>query len=525
MLWTLLKYRFLSSLAAFKQGKKGLQFLLLILVIGLAAFSIFSFAFGVYQYSVLNPLQGGRFLTNFVALAFHSVFIIVIYTGLSTAVFSLFFGKELALLLSLPIKPLSVHIYKMIEAILLNSRMSIMLLVPSLIILGIYYRAGIGFYLVVGLVTILMASIPGSIGIIIAGFLSRHVAASRLKGLLTAIGGFIGLAIWIGMNLLNRFDLSVTSPGDHNITNLQSIVESPVFAWLPSGWAYYSAINAGQNNWLACLGHAFLLALTSLFLAMISISMTKKYFSEGVREELPEARSAASVFLNISGSPLKAHLRRDFLLLRRESGVYWGSLIIGIMMVFIPLFTSSGDGEKFAFLGFSPIIALFAAIWGGQIGKGLVPLERLGFWWNLVTPSGQRLALVSKYILGLIFVVVGSILIGTTHLIFSLASDINYMILMMSFSVLGFAIGLPVGLYFADFKWENPKRMIRASGNFASTAYTIIGAVILFGIVFAISKTGIGEITVSLASLAISIFILALSMTISAIKFQNIEWY
>jgi hypothetical protein len=402
--------------------------------------------------------------------------------------------------------------------------MSFLFLIPSLIMLGIFYGAGIGYFFIALLISIFMASIPGSIGVIVAGLISKRIPGPRLKGVLTAAGSFLGLGIWAIINFADKIVAKDGMTGSIMTSKYQGIIDSPIFKWLPSGLAYNATANAARNDWVQAVLYIFIMASVSLFLGYLSIQFTKKYFEGGVLENVPSASGAGRFSLGISGSPLLAHVRRDILLFVRESGVYLGGLIIGIMMIVFPLIASGDASGKFFAMEFPPFMAIFGVVFGGQIAKGLLPLEKLGFWWNMVTPDGQRLAVVSKFILGITIISLGSAIIGISHILFRVASDIAYIMILCSFGIAGLSLGLPLGLFFGDFKWDNPKRMLKATGNFLFVIASMILASLMFAMDVFIMKRSDGLITVAAVSMAVAALLLIISIAITSIKFQNIEW-
>ena len=167
---------------------------------------------------------------------------------------------------------------------------------------------------------------------------------------------------------------------------------------------------------------------------------------------------------------------------------------------------------------------IFAVFFGGQLSSRLIPLEKLGFWWNLVTPQGIRLALLGKVMIGIIFTTALVALVGAVHLATGRAQSVTYLLFLVGFSWSGFAVGLPLGAYYADFNWDNPRRMLRAGGGFLYALVATITGLLMYGFAVLTAKLLPGIIDPALIILLLSAALLALSVAVTSIKTANLEW-
>jgi ABC-2 type transport system permease protein len=491
----------------------------LALALGLAAFSL-----SIYENIGTNPETGGQLLGQLVSLMFHGIFALLCFTGLSLAVFTVFFGKDLELLLSLPIKRSAIFIYKIAEALTLNARFSFLFLIPLLIVLGIYHNSSVAYYMIAILITIFLASIPGSLGIVFASFISRKTSRGRLKAVLGIVGSLFGLAIWAGFHAMTRMMPSESS--SHGIESISrgAFISSPVFSYLPSGWASRAVIGAAEGSWMASLEFVLILLAASAVLVYLAFKATARHYADGVIGQFSESSTVALVNTRIGKSPLLAHLRRDILLLLREPNVTMQGIIMLLFLLLLPFISGHDDWRDLVSIPISPVGAIFAVFFGGQLSSRLIPLERLGFWWNLVTPQGTRLALLGKVITGMIFTTVLIALVGIIHLVTGRALSVTYILFLIGFSWSGFAVGLPLGAYYAEFNWDNPRRMLRAGGGFIYALAATATGLVLYGIIVLIAKFIPGIISPALIILLLSAGLLVLSVSVAAVKTANLEW-
>lgn len=512
-------------LSFYKGGKRVGQTIAMIVAVLALAVMFGSMFFAIYEFAKINPEAGTKFINNLTALSFHGMFVFLCFWGLSMAVMHVFFSNDLDLLLTLPVKPRDIYIFKITEATFQNVRISILFLVPSLIILGIYHHAFFPYYIMALLAAVFMAAIPGSVGIIIASFLSRKIPRARLKGMLTVIGSLIGVTFWALFNRFSsRFSSSETSDLSLPIAKMERLTSSPIAKWLPSDWAYKAINAAAYSNWAVSLEYAAILLAVSFMLIYISLRVISRYYASGISEEIASP-SASVASINMGGSPLVAHIRRDLILFLREPGVIVQSLIMLIFLLLFPYVSNrKQDLEIATGLAISPVSAIFAAFFGGQIGSRLIPLERMGFWQNLAFPNGRNLTLISKTIIGLVFVTVLVIPITLVHYFTGRVSDLTAIPISIAFAWAGLAIGLPLGIFFGNFNWEHPRRMLKGSGGFFYALIMMIGGAGMYGLYFVFARFLSSLISPIIPIFLVACAFLALSISITAVKLSNLEW-
>ena len=176
MLFILLKNRLKAILSFTKDKSKFRWFLVASSLIILVVWFFWNVWSNLSQIIISDPTTGSQLLNSFVYLGFHGAFLVLCFYGISFAIFTVFFGKDIELLFSLPIKPTTIYFYKFIEATVMNLRFSMIFLVPVLIISGSYFNMGFIFYFSSMIVLLLLTSIPGSIGIILASFAVKRIS-------------------------------------------------------------------------------------------------------------------------------------------------------------------------------------------------------------------------------------------------------------------------------------------------------------------------------------------------------------
>jgi ABC-2 type transport system permease protein len=524
MLGLLLKYRLKAAIAPLMTGRRLARSLIVILAFIMLAFALGSFSYGIYQFARLDPERGGLVLENLVALDFHGAFVFLLFWGFSQAVFTIFFSADLGLLLTLPIPRRDIFAYKVIEATFLNSRISLLFLVPMLIVLGLFHGSSSAYYVIAAAVVIMMAVIPGSIGIIVASLLARRIPRARLKGAITVIGAVIGVTIWATINQMDKQYFSRSEGLSAETMEATRFLTSPLYGYLPSGWAHSAATGAAAGNWAGGFLYLLILVAGASVTALLAYRITAGHYAEGIAEEVAAPVAAPSANFEIGGSPLLAHIRRDILLLSRESGVIVQSLIIAVFMLLFPFVGVGDDSLGQIELPLSPMVALFAVFFGGQVGSRLVPLERLALWRNLTIPSGRRMAIFGKVIIGLVFVTVVTAAVAIIHLLAGRTAGPAGVFLAVFFAWIGLSIGLPTGVFWGNFNWDNPKRMLKGGGGFFYALAIVVAGAGTYLLTFLLHRYLAATVNPAAIILVLSLGFLTISIIVSALGLMNMEW-
>jgi hypothetical protein len=345
-----------------------------------------------------------------------------------------------------------------------------------------------------------------------------------LKNILAILGAVMGLLIWIGINKISAGFENV-SPGVTDLSFFEnSLIINPVMKYLPSGWGALAVLNFASGNWAVSFPYLLLLILFSFALGLLAIKTISILHHDGV---ISEFYGESVIYSNDSpptGSALIAHIKRDIILLYREYNVLMSSLIIFVLLVLFPLVVGDQYSSKVYSSYLSPPFLIFAVMLGNQIGSRLIPLEKLAFWWNLATPNGPRLLLMSKIITGLLFVTLLGGLAGVIHRLMGIAGEFSEIFVVIGSAWGGFAIGMPIGAYFPRFNWDNPNRMLTGGGIFIYILSLIIVLLPFIGIYILIESFFRDMINPGIIIMLLSVFLLLISMLVTSRKLLNFEW-
>jgi hypothetical protein len=302
------------------------------------------------------------------------------------------------------------------------------------------------------------------------------------------------------------------------------IAASPIFQYLPSGWAYNAAVAAARGNLFGSIPFLLILAVCSTLLGWVALILTARHYAGGVVEEVAPPKVAAPISFGLGGSPLAAHIKRDVILFSRETGVVAQSLLMLIILLLFPFVVKGETLQRLTVLGISPVGTIIAALFGGQLASRLLAIERLGFWRNLVFPSGRHQTLTSKFILGLGFVTVLSALAATVHAVVLQQGNLGGVFLIVFFSWIGFAVGIMAGAFWSNFNWDHPRRMLKSGGGLIFAFAIIVIGPAMYALTYGISRLLADFVNPTMIVLVFSLGFLSISYIVSAIRLLNMEW-
>jgi len=170
----LLKPKYLDLRNKFlKSSKEPASILRGVVIITLTAFLIiFTFIGVLWMLEQINRQSALFFVYPSVPLSMILVFVffILLFTNTVSSLGSLYFSKELDLLLSTPVSGEKLFTSKLTEALLSSSWMTIVFLFPVLLGFGVFYKADLSYYILGTFILIPYFYIPAALSVIVATF-------------------------------------------------------------------------------------------------------------------------------------------------------------------------------------------------------------------------------------------------------------------------------------------------------------------------------------------------------------------
>ena len=505
--WTIINANYgLSNLkTSLKKDKKNI----LILALMIYAFGAIGFSF-VFFYKPLLISSYQQLATLgmeklFLANAFLNAGIIGFIVGLFLLISTLFFSKDMRVLITLPIRASEVITAKLTVVILFQMIVSLAILLPSLVYYGIQKNAGVSYWLYSMLLFLLSQIFPMLLQTIIILPLSRIVKFSRMKDFMLYILGIGALAMsLIVVFLVNKSAIN----GGNNGFNLVNIFANPdVFInklasiYPPAFFAVKTLLSNTFSGlaWLAgYLGLHAIAFVTTIWFA-------KKYYYDtynslqqfyaGRRKLSTEEMSGQlnvekSLFATLHAREWKYFLKVPAFAFNGLSGTF----ILPIMVIMFPFIfkgnqEASGNIENFfqAIKDLYVPIGILGGVLAGSMsglaasafsreGKLLQELKALP-----VSPSD---VLKAKFVNIMEISFMGILLMtAAIHLLLGGSLLLDIIVVLLSGVVSAFLnlLQLVIDATRPLLNWDNPQRAIKQNFNVAIAIFIVIGFVGGFG--------------------------------------------
>ncbi len=444
----------------------------------------YSFRFISFIYGRLDIGLADTIFDIALDYVFLVIFIFILFTGVATSLYILYLSRDLELLLSLPIKYRTVFIYKYIEALIANSYLFFMVIVPVLISFGITSKLPLAYYPSMIIVFLAVVSIPTSLGVLIGMAAVRLINPNRAKEILAFIGGLFGLLIWLSIQLITRYgenmapQLKSMSVEDIKVY-ITAVFNKPFLKFFPSTWGSNTLFYLHNGNYNQFGLNFTLITVTSVLLIFLCIVISQRIYYTGwssssqvsartgfrkARTEKEIAADDKSMYGRSLFSGVNYIIVKDLKIISRDARRLLNIFLPIFMFTFLFFWTFSrninGRGDIAFFLPLNILIFLFfPLIVSGFINQNIsgnnIGGEGLQFWILKISPVHTKKLLRTKIILSTILTVLcgGIVMIifyfvykpGPVYLIFGL-------FLLILFSWGDSVIGTSVGTFFPVFK-------------------------------------------------------------------------
>jgi hypothetical protein len=515
----------------------GLSVLLGLLIMGTSGL------FGALRH--IQP--GGELLAGLiVAVTFHAILVLAFVLDIATTTNIFFLSSDLPLLMVAPLGTTKVFALKYIEALATGSLVSLFIALPVLLGYGIAFRAPFYFYLAMVVLLPVFLSIPISIGTLAGFLIARFVRASRVKEIMGLVGGAVGLTFWIGFQVIRP---SLSSPEQvQGLTGrLQAYAAGGgTLSMLPSHHvaAALTALQAGRPG--EAIAPSLLLAVTSALLLGVSVVAARRMYLAGwarvvpggKRRRLRRGRSVIDAAFFWTPKAERAIMSATARLFLRDPQQIMPVATISIMMAVFPFFAAR---RQAAALQYSPVLLIavagLALVGSMNLGMNGVAIDGKSFWRVLCAPVPVRRKLAAKFMLPVTFFVplgwaLSFILRAAGLVSWTFVGYAAFIIPCMS--VIGSSLGVTIGLFYADWEWDIPKRMITTTGRLVMAGVLggfFAGTAILMGVV---ARRGHAEVFGFIMRgprvVAAAVFLLAalliayLLISLASGRLERMEW-
>jgi ABC-2 type transport system permease protein len=482
-LWKLLAYKIKIALSGFTRGQMVRRVARIIAVCAvLAAVALFVMGADAF-FTVLGgtgSLGAGAAIV-IVTLTFSAILVLALVFDIATTTNIFFLSSDLDLLMAAPVPTRRVFILKYIEAMVSGSFVALFVGFPVLFGYGLAFHAPAIFFVAVFVVTAIFITIPISIGTICGMVIARVVPATRVREILAFLSGVIGLGIWIGFQVLRPM---VGKAGQmHDIgARMQALGSggNPVLTLLPSRFPAEILVSLAAGKLRAAIPSLLYLVAISGVMFALSTVLAERLYLTGWTRSGPAARKTRRQRRIAAPSPglwgwlpstQRGIMRTTASLFTRDPQQITPVATLTVMMGLLPFFMGRQSGS----FTLNPALVAYSVLSLSFVGSlnlamNAVVIDGRAFWWLLAAPSRSLAKLGGKFSLAVSFFVP---LASAVALGFGAAGSISWPMVAKSiwlaacFAALGASLGVLLGISYADWEWDTPKRMIKVTGRLA----------------------------------------------------------
>ena len=545
----LLKIKLMILVNGFTKGTLKKRSRKLIALVGGGFLFFFLFKWIIDIFATLSNVTtiGMGLIDNFIIIVFLGFFVFLMISGITVSIHYLFISSDLPLLMVSPLSNNTIFTFKLIEAMFANSTLFFFMGIPIFVAYGIISQAQWYYYPLMLINAILFLAIPISIAFLGALLIVRIIPPQRAREFMAILLGIASLGIWLVLQIVraSTFDKNSRDFNPETMTSLQHISHNFLFNLLPSTWAARSLSGFAHSDLRLVIFNFLPLLIFVSCIFIICVQLSKNAFKQGFisseqsvtlkrkkkihrTADVSDVKGVQTIFLGVAGSIFV----RDLKLLFRDTRQLVNILLFAVMMVILPLLQKSeGFGSEFAAYYHYAFIIFFGAIISGQIGSRLIPLEGKSFWITKLLPQSPLRIILGKFSLGfsisliLQWIAVIAISVYFHHPLYIV---LLALIVTLCFASAFSSLGLLIGIYFARFDWDHPKRMLSATGGLLLT----LSALLIGGLVIAIFVIGIRlQIAIDVLNILIVAIIFLLSLIIllisnvgAAKRLEKMEW-
>ncbi|MBF0633865.1 MAG: hypothetical protein HQK85_04330, partial [Nitrospinae bacterium] len=438
-------------------------------------------------------------LLNLLCLTFFSM---LVFSNIITSISTMFMSRDLDLLISSPLSPMSVFISKSLLTFVNSSWMAAFFGVPVFIAYGKVYGAPWMYYAAFPAAFVPFLLIPSAVGIMVTLSLMRFFPARRTSQILS----FVGLVFVGGLVMFFRFlqpekFLGKKDVPEEEIVKFVEQLKTPDYGWMPSSMMAKAVKSAGVADWDGFIVEFSWLWISAAVAVSVILAAAFRFYypafslSQGERER-GVADSQRLFYRTLARllSPLSPGTRglmmKDIKIFWRDTGQWSQLFMLGALIVVYIFNIRNLPLDTFFLKNLVSVMNIgLAGVVLAAVASRFVftttSMEGANFWVVKSSPMKARSFLFSKFFLYLLpllalaetLVVVSNILLGVDSFVMTISA------VAMACMTLGItALGVGMGAAYPKFDYENVAEVAVTTGAIAYMLVSVafIGIMVIF---------------------------------------------
>jgi len=441
-------------------------------------------------------IVGSLLVAKLTAMVFLTTFGMIVFSSCLASFATLFFARDLSLLIHAPVPFRTVFLFKSLETAFYSSWMVVLVMVPFFVAYGQAYDLGASFFWTLSALSVPFVLIAAFLGVGISLVLVCLFPSRRVRNILWGVGAVVGCGLYVLVRWLSPEKL-VRADALDDVIQYVALLEAPTAPALPSWWMARSVTAFTAGRWGELLGQAALLAgAAAIIVGGLALFADRAYYLGWTNaQETPRRSGGRSLGREWAwtpplGAPFRAMMGKDFLLFSRDPA-QWTQLLLLAALAAVYLISVHNLPLDSVFLknlisflniGMAGFVLASVAL---RFVYPAVSLEGK-YWWALrSSPLGVGTILWGKFwtglaplaVLGVGLVWASNLLLGVSPFFVRLS---NATLLAMSVVLCGMGTGF--GALFPRFHVENVAEIESSPGGllFMAAALFYVGATLAF---------------------------------------------
>jgi ABC-2 type transport system permease protein len=443
----------------------------------------------------------GDFLSyKLLSMILLTLFSLLIFSAILTALSKLFLSNDLGLVHSLPVRSETIFIARWIESTFDSSWMMLLYTAPVFIAFGIVFDGSLLYYFLLLISLLFMSIIACGLSSLIIMPIVLILPATRIRSVFVFFGLGMFLLLYIGFRIMQpeRF---VNPEGFASIMLYLRSISMPSTPLIPCTWVFDTLKSSLEHLYIDAVFHISILFSFSSALICLNVIIARFIYFKGYsKSQTAQSRLIAgnNQFIyrltnKISG-PVRAVLIKEMKTFWRDQ-TQWSQLFLIAALIVIYLYNFSVlpfdqspmkahyIENVFSFLNIALAAFVMTAI-GARFVFPSISHEGMSFWIIQSSPISIKTYLWIKWIGYFIpLIVLSELLIITTNILLHVNPFMKILsvITMLCITPGIVATGIGLGAAYPDFKSENPTQTVTGFGGlmymFCSSAF--FGSVVL----------------------------------------------
>jgi len=250
---------------------------------------------GFHGVEVFGPLLTRKLLE----ILLISLFMMLCFSNVVTALSTFFLSDDLELLLSMPISRAVLHYTRLVETAVQSSWMMAMFGLPVFLAYGMVYQAPLGYYLLLLVVVPAFVAIPVAFGVVVASLLVNFFPARRTREFMAMAGVLAVVALFVLLRLLKPERFTDARAFD-SVAAYVAEIQAPLPALFPPTWAVDVLLGSLQGHAVPWLSLGLLVTGALAAIVVGRWAGTKLYIPGWSKsQEARAARGAQSIWLRM----------------------------------------------------------------------------------------------------------------------------------------------------------------------------------------------------------------------------------